>query len=89
MRFFLALVALLAALPARATPPCDPGLQGVPDPATAYRLRDARRCEGFYISPVSRPGSLRLVSLTRGVLRFSAQDQQVALRLPDTGGAAP
>lgn len=89
MRFFSALLLPLCLLasPAWAQAPCDPGLQGVSDPALAYRERDARRCEGFYVSPVSSTGSLRLVGLSRGALRFSKRDDAVTLSLPDVGQA--
>jgi len=47
---------------------CDSTLTPESNPATAYKLRDAR-CEGFYRSKVS-VGNLEVVGLMRGRLNF-------------------
>lgn len=68
---FLFLFGLHAAL---ADAPCDETLQRVAN-ETGYRLRvSGIRCEGLYVSKVSRSNDLVLVGLTRGRLDLESKD---------------
>lgn len=83
------LVVLACASVGSAEPPCDPALRPVQGeagytPRRNHVDRDAFRCEGLYVSPISAPG-LELVSLLRGRIRYDLQPQaRLIVRAPSS-----
>ncbi|HHM05568.1 MAG TPA: hypothetical protein ENJ19_07475 [Gammaproteobacteria bacterium] len=77
--------AWLLAAAVQAAPPCDPSLRPIAG-HIGYQVRE-RRCEGFYVSPVSAPG-IELLAFLRGRLQFTLKaGERLRLAAPGYGGA--